>query len=393
MTRLIVVSLSALILTLPAAAQERTRPPTRGSTPSPLPAEQPLIQVAILLDTSGSMTGLIEQAKTQLWKIVNEIATSRQNGRAPRLEVSLYQYGTPSLGADNGFIRQLTPLTTDLDSVSEKLFALRTDGGDEYCGWVIQTAVRDLKWSNSSDVYRAIFIAGNEPFTQGGVDYRESCKAAITKGIIVNTIHCGDEKTGINTNWKDGAMLADGRFMIIDQNRATVHFDAPQDEEIARLGQALNSTYVAYGDRAQWGVSNQTRQDSNALGVAGSAAAERAVTKAGKAYDNAYWDLVDASNNASFDLEEVDVELLPEAMRDMTHEQRVAYVEEHAAKRAELQQQINDLNTVRMAHIAELQRKHAEETGVKTLDAALIEAVREQLVEKNFDLKSTATNP
>ena len=35
-----------------------------------------LIEMAILLDTSGSMQGLIEQAKSQLWRIVNEMAAA-----------------------------------------------------------------------------------------------------------------------------------------------------------------------------------------------------------------------------------------------------------------------------------------------------------------------------
>jgi hypothetical protein len=88
-----------------------------------------------------------------------------------------------------------------------------------------------------SDVYKVIFIAGNEPFTQGPVNYADACKAAINKGIIVNTIHCGTEAEGINTKWKDGATIADGKYLVIDHNRAVVTIEAPQDKEIARLGE------------------------------------------------------------------------------------------------------------------------------------------------------------
>jgi hypothetical protein len=175
------------------------------------PAEtKPLVQMAILLDTSGSMSGLIDQARTELWSIVNEFILAERDGRRPEVQVALYEYGNSRLSAESGWIRRILPLTTDLDKVSEELFALTTSGGEEYCGWVIRDATEQLAWSTAPDDLKVIFIAGNEPFTQGPVDYRQACKAAIAKGIIVNTIHCGTEREGIDGKWKDGAVLADG---------------------------------------------------------------------------------------------------------------------------------------------------------------------------------------
>ena len=107
-------------------------------------APAPLVQVAILLDTSGSMEGLIEQAKSQLWKIVNEFINAKQNGRRPDLQVALYEYGKSSLAKESGWIRQIVPFTNDLDKISEELFKLKTNGGEEYCGWVIKDAVEQL---------------------------------------------------------------------------------------------------------------------------------------------------------------------------------------------------------------------------------------------------------
>lgn len=150
--------------------------------------EKPLIQMAILIDTSGSMQGLIEQAKTQLWKIVNEMALAKQKSRSPKLEVALYEYGKSSIPASEGYMRMIVPLSEDLDQISDELFKLRTNGGSEYCGEVIRKSVSNLKWNRKNNVLKVIFIAGNEPFTQGRVDYRISCKSAISKGIIVNTI-------------------------------------------------------------------------------------------------------------------------------------------------------------------------------------------------------------
>ena len=139
---------------------------------------KPLVQMAILLDTSGSMSGLIDQARTELWAIVNEFIFAKRNGLEPELQVALYEYGKSSLPKKVGYIRQIVPFTTDLDKVSEELFALNTNGGQEYCGWVIKDATEQLQWSDSPDDLKVIFIAGNEPFTQGPVDYRDSCSLA-----------------------------------------------------------------------------------------------------------------------------------------------------------------------------------------------------------------------
>src|SRR4051794_10587913 len=150
-----------------------------GSAEAKTPPRTPSVQIALLLDTSNSMDGLIGQAKTQLWSVVNEFIRARRDGRPASIEVALYEYGNNGLPAREGFVRMVLPLTDDLDAVSEKLFALRTNGGQEYCGQVIRDATAQLDWSRSGAVYRAIFIAGNEPFSQGPVTYSESCRAAI----------------------------------------------------------------------------------------------------------------------------------------------------------------------------------------------------------------------
>ena len=103
------------------------------------------IQVALLLDTSGSMSGLIEQAKSQLWNILNELARTVKNNEETNLEIALYEYGNPSKATQVHQINQLTPFTTDMDLVSQKLFSLTTSGGDEYCGMIIKTSLEDLK--------------------------------------------------------------------------------------------------------------------------------------------------------------------------------------------------------------------------------------------------------
>lgn len=345
--------------------------------------KKPLVQIAILLDTSGSMEGLIEQAKSQLWRIVNEFAKSKQDGITPEVQVALYEYGKSSLAAASGWVRRIQPLTTDLDKISEELFALRTNGGDEYCGWVIRDAVNDLAWSPEGNVYKAIFIAGNEPFTQGPVNYTDSCKAAIAKGIIVNTIHCGAEREGINTKWKEGADLADGKYLVIDQNRAVVSIEAPQDKEIAKLGAALNTTYLAYGVEGQRGAGRQYAQDANvaSLAPASGAVVQRSLAKASANYQNSAWDLVDAAKDKDFKLAEVKTEALPAEMQNLNTEERKAYVETKSKERTEMQTKIQELNKEREKYVA---ARLKEIAGTNTLDAVVISAVREQSAKRNF---------
>ncbi len=352
----------------------------------PPEADQPLVQMAILLDTSGSMSGLIDQARTELWSIVNEFVFAHRNGRRPELQVALYEYGKSVLPAEAGYIRRIVPLTTDLDKISEELFALTTNGGAEYCGWVIREAVKGLQWSDSPDDLKVIFIAGNEPFTQGPVGYKEACGTAAAKGIIINTIHCGSEQDGINGKWKDGAVLADGRYLCIDHNRQVVHVAAPQDSEIAELGARLNETYVAFGTEGGTARERQAEQDKNARQASAEAAVQRAVTKSSANYSNTGWDLVDAVQAGQIDLDKIKREDLPKNMQSMSAKERAAYVEGQAQQRAQIQAKIQQLNEQRKAYVAEEMKKRQGKG--QTLGSVIQQAVRTQAQEKNYTLES-----
>ncbi len=344
--------------------------------------KKPLVQVAILLDTSNSMDGLIAQAKSQLWRIVNEFSHARQDGEMPDVQVALFEYGNNDLSAQSGYIRKVSDFTTDLDLVSEKLFALKTNGGEEYCGWVIKDALDRLEWSPSARAYKAIFIAGNEPFTQGPVDYVDPCKSAKARGILVNTIHCGDERTGVATMWRDGARLGDGKFLVIDQDRAAAYVEAPQDQEIAKLSTDLNNTYLAYGRAGGESSVRQEAQDRNAATVAASGAvAARAVSKASAQYSNSRWDLVDAAKDKDFKLDSLKEADLPAAMQALPPAGRKQFVEQKSQERAELQAKINDLNAAREKFVAEKMKSVAT---TNTLDSVVITTVREQAETRAF---------
>lgn len=345
--------------------------------------KKPLVQMAILLDTSGSMSGLIDQARAELWAIVNEFIFAKRGGLAPEVRVALYEYGKSSLPAKEGYIRQIVQFTTDLDKVSEELFALKTNGGSEYCGWVIKEATAELDWSNAPDDLKVIFIAGNEPFTQGPVDYRKSCKTAIEKNIIVNTIHCGSQSAGLDGKWKDGAVISDGKYLNIDHNRQIVHIAAPQDKEIQELSVRLNETYIAYGALGRQRYEMQSMQDRNAASLSAEASVQRGVAKSSANYMNEHWDLVDALAKDADKLGELKEEQLPENMRKMTEKERKEYVQAKSKERAEIQKKIQTLNESRKKYVA-VELKKQQAAGGKTLGSAVIQAVREQAEKKNF---------
>lgn len=344
-------------------------------------ADRPLVQVALLLDTSNSMDGLISQAKTQLWQVVNEFARAKKAGKAPRLEVALYEYGNSGISASEGHLRQVVGFTHDLDLLSEKLFALRTNGGDEYCGKVIQSAVSGLYWNPSREVMKVIYIAGNEPFTQGNVDYRQVCPTARAQGIIVNTIHCGDEKTGVEGRWKDGALLADGLFFCINQDESPVSIETPYDAELTRLNDKLNGTYIPFGKNGRAAQSNQVLQDKNAYGVSPSALASRASSKASHLYSNAGWDLVDAIDRHTVELEKIDRDDLPEEMRNMNLTERKEFVAKKKAEREVICKQIAALNIERKAYI---EKKTKETASAVTLENAMIHSIHKQAAGLGF---------
>lgn len=349
--------------------------------PDPTPDKKQSIMLALLLDTSNSMDGLIEQAKSQLWKIVNELAAAKcDDGSRPEIRIALYEYGNDRLSQHEGYIRQVSPLTDDLDLISEKLFALTTNGGSEFCGHVIRTSVRELEWTISNADLKMIFIAGNEPFTQGSVPYQTACTLATEKGIVVNTIYCGSFDEGMNTSWKNGASLTGGSYMSINHNSKTVYIPTPYDDQIDALNEKLNNTYIYYGATGEYKKRNQATQDSNAESYGKANKVERAVSKSSGAYSNSSWDLVDAAKNDDKAIEKAPTETLPQEMRTMSVEQRKHYVQQKSDERIKIQAEIQKLNAQRKVY----QEQHKPATNEASLDATMIKSIRTQAKEKNL---------
>ena len=348
---------------------------------------RPLMQIAILLDTSSSMDGLIDQTRTQLWKIVNELASAEKGGNNPILEVALFEYGNDNLSDDLGFVRMVQPFTRDLDHISEKLFALKTNGGQEFCGQAIQTALSKLKWSANEGDYRAIFIAGNEPFTQGPVDFRLPLKNAAQRKIIVNTIYCGSAQMGRSTSWATAASLAGGDFMSIQQNRQIQAIKAPQDRQIQKEGRRINETFIPYGDQGRDALARQEKEDENADRRASSGSSvNRYIFKGKKQYSqSSTWDLVTLVETGKLKIKDIDPKKLPPKYRKLSKARLKKVIQAKIAERKKIRAKISKLSKDRTKYITKEKLKRAKSNpDNSSIDKAMSESIRRQSKELDF---------
>ncbi len=343
---------------------------------SPTLFAQRKIQVAILFDTSNSMDGLIDQAKSRIWNIVNEVSSLRYNGTAPDIEFALYHYGNDGLEPSDHYIQQILNLTTDMDLLSEKLFGLRTNGGSEFCGAVIGRSLSDLNWSANANDLKMIYIAGNEPFNQGPIDYKSECKKATDKGIFINTIFCGNYDEGVRTFWKDGASCSNGDYFNIDSDRKVVHIDTPYDKDINSYNDSLNHTYYGIGSYGRMKKASQATQDENAELQSVAVKAERSIVKSkgGKAYNNASWDLIDATEDGK-DIKEIPEEDLPDEFKGLSDEEKEKLLEKKKADRIRYQKTISDLAQKRQAYIDEEMKKRSDTEGVDDFGSSVNESI------------------
>ena len=343
--------------------------------------KQQTIKVALLLDTSNSMDGLINQAKAQLWEIINELSFARYGIQKPNLEIALYEYGNDRLESSDGFVRQVLAFNSDLDEISEKLFSLTTNGGKEYCGQVISASLKELEWGENNNDLRLIFIAGNEPFTQGKLHYKEAISDAIEKDVIINTIFCGNYTQGISGMWQDGANLGGGDYMTINQNKKVIHIITPYDDDIIILNRQLNNTYIYFGNKGILQYEKQAIQDKNATNFSSSVSVGRAISKSNRFYKNSSWDLIDKSQEEEIDYSEIKRRNLPKELQNMSDEALKKYVNMLGKERAVIKNKMNEFDKKRRAYITSKQQESAKDNE---LESVILKAIKKQAIRKNY---------
>lgn len=336
---------------------------------------RPKIQVALLLDTSSSMDGLIEQAKSRLWNIINTLSTLKFKGQDPTIEIALYEYGNNNLEPSSGYIRMVAPLTRDLDLISSKLFSLTTYGGEEYCGQVIQRSLSQLAWSQGKDDIKLIYIAGNEHFDQGPESYRNVIPKAVEKNIFVHTIHCGSHQSGVNDHWQAAAELGGGKFFNINSDKKVRYIETPYDRRISECNTLLNQTYISYGTQGQAMQENQIQQDRNAASISKENMTERALTKSkGSLYKNSDWDLVDKVKEDKDYIKKIEKNELPAPLRQKSQKELEAIIFAKEKEREALQKEMEELGKKRQAYIDEKMKSIGDEDDLgQAINSSLME--------------------
>lgn len=354
----------------------------------PVKAPAPKIQVAVLLDVSNSMDGLIEQAKAQLWNMVSVMGRAKCNSVTPQIEIALYEYGRSSNDAAKGYVKQINPFSLDLDEVSKNLFNLTTNGGSEYCGQVIYSSLNELQWDTSSASYKAIFIAGNEDFLQGNITYTKACEEARKKGVVVNTIYCGDRMQGIREHWELAGECGNGNFTCINQDAKIPDIPTPYDSTLISLNGKLNGTYIGYGTLGEANYAKQAKVDQmNATAGVSVAAKRTAVKGKSELYYNGSWDVVDAARSDKDFIAKVDMKSLPDSLRNKSRAELKEFVTLKQEERSRVQNEIATVNANREKYIATEKAKAATNNNAATLESEVEKIIKVQAKRYNMEIQ------
>lgn len=345
------------------------------------------VEVCFVLDTTGSMSGLIAGAKAKIWSIANDLTNAEPS---PELKIGLVGY------RDRGddYITRKFPLTDDLDAVYENLMKFQAGGGGdspESVNQGLSEAVNDIKWSAGQDALKIIFLVGDCPphmDYQDDVKYPETCKLAVKNGIIINSIQCGNN-TETRVIWKEIAHLAEGSFAAIVQEGGMAAIATPVDSRIAELTREINGTVIAFGNDKQQALAKSKISLSTSASPAATAARQAYFSKNldGKAISGRE-DLISEVAAGNVDLDEVQTRDLPEKYRKLSKTELAGAVKEQQAKRDELQVEMSKLVTERNAWVKKAMEKRKAGKKDNGFDAQIRRAVKEQGAKKGIKYKS-----
>ena len=252
----------AMAVLMAVAAVPRVTPAAPGQ--SVVAAARPRVEVAFVLDTTGSMGGLIEGAKRRIWSIARRIGDGQPR---PDLRIALVAYR--DIG--DAYVTQVHPFSSDMDAVYQSLASFRAEGGGdgpEHVSAALHDAVEKLPWSRGA--LKVIFLVGDAPphvDYQDGFDYRRHAADATRRGIVVDTIQCGGD-TQTAAVWQEIAAAGLGHYAQIDGQGGMNAQVTPYDDELARLGTELSGTVVLSGDAPQRAAGAKTMEARQAMPAA-----------------------------------------------------------------------------------------------------------------------------
>jgi Mg-chelatase subunit ChlD len=374
---LVLAALAAVAPALPAAACD---------IPSAV-EKRPRMEVVFVLDTTGSMGGLIETAKRKIWSVANELARAKPS---PEIRMGLVAFR--DCGDD--YVTKVFDLDSDLDRVCARLFDFQAGGGGdgpESVNQALRDAVTKISWTKDDKVLKVVFLVGDAPphmdYDQD-VPYGRTCEDAVRAGIVLNTLRCGGDPATEKV-WTEIAKLSEGVYASIPQEGSEA-VATPYDGKLAELGGRLGRTLLAFGDRKDREAAREKLDRGEGMAAAAgppkaaeSVAADRA-TMLAKAKSLDEDDLVVAVADGKVKLEDVATDKLPEEMQKMTAGERTAFVAKKSAEREALRKEMADLEAKRGAFLADAAKKAAASGGKSTFDLEVSKTLRAQAARKGF---------
>ena len=373
------------------AATTRVDPVVEIPPVDPLTNQRPQVEVVFVLDTTGSMGGLIQAAKEKIWSIASSMASAQP---APDIKMGLVAY------RDRGdaYVTRLIDLSSDLDSMYATLMDFEADGGGdgpESVNQALYDAIHKMSWSQGSEAYKVVFLVGDAPphmDYQNDVGYPDTVAVALDRDIVINAIQCGrDSET--TQKWQHVASLGNGHYFQVEQAGSAVAIATPFDEALAALSARLDDTRLYYGSAEEKEKQQQKLDAADKLHAESSveSRARRAVFNAsvsGEANFLGDGELVEDIASGRVELSTIDRDELPASLQVMSPAEQEAVISETAGRRNELQRQIKELSQQRADFIG---KKVEEAGGAKaSLDHKIYGAVREQAESKGLRYEADA---
>ncbi len=348
--------------------------------PATSAVEKPRIEVCFVLDTTGSMGGLIEGAKQKIWSIANQMIGAQPT---PELKIALIGYRDRS----DEYVTKLFDLTDDIDSVHEKLSGFQAGGGGdgpESVNQALDEAVNKISWSQDRRVLKIIFLVGDFPphmDYQDDVKYPVTCRKAVQRDLMINTVQCGNERS-TTPIWQEIAKFSEGTYSAIGQTGDMVAIATPLDAEISRLNVSIGNTLIAYG--------SEREQQSMFMKQKAAEAAPAAVAADRLKYNihtnksvQGKGELLDAVNRGDVKLAEIKKEELPAELRKLNKNELKTYVDKKLTERTELQNKLKDLLAKRDAYI-QAEKKRLQGGRKDAFDEKVAETIRLQAARKGI---------
>ncbi|MBK1718513.1 hypothetical protein CKO27_12830 [Thiocystis violacea] len=366
-------------------------PIVQDPIPWPDTGQHPVIEAVFVLDTTGSMGGLIQAAKDKIWSIASTMAAGQP---APEIRMGLVAY------RDRGddYVTRVVDLTKDLDSLHGELMQFQAQGGGdgpESVNQALHEALERIGWSRDPSVYRVIFLVGDAPAHMdypNDIPYTQTMAETKRRGIRVNAIQCGAQPDTAR-EWRRIAQLGDGGYFQVEQSGGAVAITTPFDDTLARLSGELDATRIYHGkaeERARKGEKLAAEQATKAA-ASPAALARRAgfvASESGEASLLGDKELVDEVSSGRVDLADLPSAELPEPLVGLDLETQRHLIAETAAKRKELRDRIQDLSAQRAEYLkAEVEAKGGAEAS---LDHKILNAVREQTADKGLRYEGAA---